>query len=59
MTDLTGPAYTLVLETTFASLAEWEKALRDTFAAAEWGKWYPKFVPLVESSHREVYTVVE
>ncbi len=32
---------------------------KDTFAAAEWGKWYPQFVPLAESSHREIYTVVE
>jgi len=57
--DLTGPYYTLVLESTHESLAAWEKGLHDTQAAREWGAWYEKFKPLAESGYREVFTVVE
>ena len=57
--DLTGPYYTLVLESMHASLAAWESTLNDAQAAKEWGAWYEKFKPLVESGYREVFTVLE
>ncbi len=59
LTDLTGPYYTLVLENTFDSLADYERQARETLAAENWKRWYQRFVPLVESGHREIFTIIE
>jgi hypothetical protein len=59
MTDLVGPFYTLVMEEEFPSLAEMERELQSELGAEEWKAWYQKFVPLVESGYREVFTIVE
>lgn len=59
LTDLTGPYYTLVMESTYADLASFEKALKDVLGAKEFGEWYQKFVPLVESGRREIFTILE
>ena len=58
LTDLTGPAYRLVLETTYDSLAEYENALSSNLGMEEWQAWYKNVVPLVESSNREILTIV-
>jgi hypothetical protein len=58
LTDLTGPYYTLVLESTYDSLATFEGTLRTETGNAEWRAWYTRFVPLVESGRREVFTLV-
>jgi hypothetical protein len=55
--DLVGPSYTMVLETTFNNLAEFESEISKVFAKKEWGEWYQKFVPYVEKSYREIFTV--
>jgi hypothetical protein len=57
--DVTGPFYTLVLESTHESLAAWESAMGAAQGAKEWGAWYEKLKPLVESGHREIFTVLE
>ena len=59
MTDLTGPFYTLVLESTHQTLAEYEAALKRMSGSKEWGEWYRKFIPLVKSGWREIFTVVQ
>ena len=59
LTDLTGPFYTFVVEISFESLTDFEKGLQDILGAGEWGKWYQKFSPLLESGRREFYTIVE
>jgi hypothetical protein len=59
MTDLTGPYYTLVIETTYDSLAAYENAMKNTLYANEFRAWYQKFVPLVDSGRREIFTVIE
>lgn len=59
MMDLTGPFYTLVVESTYPGLADFEKSMKEMFAAKEWGEWYQKMIPLVESGRREIYTIVE
>jgi hypothetical protein len=59
LTDITGPFYTLVLESTHGSLAAWESAMNDTQLAKEWGEWYERFKPLVDSGHREIFTVLD
>lgn len=59
MFDLVGPAYTMVLESSFKNLAEFESSLSQTFSKPEWGAWYQKIVPLVDKSYREIFTLVD
>ncbi|MEO8347417.1 MAG: NIPSNAP family protein [Acidobacteriota bacterium] len=59
MTDLVGTFYTLVMEEEFPSLADMEREMQSEMGAEEWKGWYQKFVPLVESGYREIFTVVE
>jgi hypothetical protein len=56
LTDLVGPYYTLVMESTHADLASWEKEM-GTVMDDKWRALYQKFAPLVESGHREIFTV--
>jgi hypothetical protein len=57
--DFAGPFFTVVLETTHASLAEYERGLSDLTASAEFPAWYGTVVPLMEGGHREILTVLE
>jgi hypothetical protein len=59
LTDFTGPFFTLVLETTHASLAEYEQGLNDLVTSAEFPAWYGTVVPVMEGGHREIFTVLE
>ena len=58
LTDVTGPFYTLVLELTVPDLASFEKYAPRLFGDKEWQANYQKMAPLVESGHREVFTIV-
>ena len=57
--DLVGPAYTMVLEKSYANLSEYEKEMATVFSKPEWQSWYQKLVPLIEKSYREIFTVME
>jgi hypothetical protein len=57
--DLVGPYYTLVLESTHASLAAWEAAHANAQLTSEWEAWYEKFKAVVDAGYREIFTVVE
>jgi hypothetical protein len=59
LTDITGPFYTVVLETTVPNLAAFESFASRLFADKEWQAAYQQMVPLVESGHREIFTIVE
>jgi hypothetical protein len=59
LTDITGPYYTLVFESSYENLGAFEHAARTTMSASEWRKWYQRFVPLAESGYRELFTIVE
>ena len=59
LTDLVGPYYTLVMETTVPGLAEWEAQGRKVMSDSNWRKAYEKMVPLVESGYREIFNVVQ
>jgi hypothetical protein len=59
LTDLTGPFYTFVLETTYPSLEQYEQITQKMFGTKEWAEWYQKLQPLIESGRREMYTIVE
>lgn len=57
--DLAGPYYTLVIESSHASVAAWESALGKAHADPEWSGWFEKFKPLVESGYREIFTILD
>ncbi len=59
LTDITGPFYTLVMESTYASLSDLEKQQRETMGTKEFAEWYQRFIPLVESGRREMFTILE
>ena len=57
-TDLTGPYYTLVMETTYESLTAMEKMFTSEMGQDEWKAWYERFKVLCDSGHREIFTIV-
>jgi hypothetical protein len=59
LTDVTGRHYTLVLEVTMPNLAALEAMVPRVFGNPEFQQNYQKMVPLVESGHREIFTIVE
>lgn len=62
MTDLVGPAYTLVFEDTFPNLSAWEAEMQMVMQGPDadtWRGWYQKFTPLVDSGYREIFTIIE
>jgi hypothetical protein len=58
LTDLVGDYYTLVFESEFDSLAEFERAVTEGFQSPEWQEWYARFQPLSRDGHREVFHIV-
>jgi hypothetical protein len=58
LTDVTGEFYTLVLETEYESLAEFEKLGAEMMRAPAWRDWYQKFGALVDSGRRDIYAIV-
>jgi hypothetical protein len=60
LTDLAGPDfYTLIVESAYDSLADFERAAQTVMGNAEWRAWYPKVVALCEGGRREILNVVE
>jgi Asp-tRNA(Asn)/Glu-tRNA(Gln) amidotransferase A subunit family amidase len=59
LTDLAGtPYYTVILESTYHSAAEWEKAHQAARDNATWKALYAKIIPFTESGQREILSVV-
>ena len=58
LTDVTGKAYTMVLEMQYKNLADFEKTITEHFKDPAWKSWYQRFAPLCESSYREIMNVV-
>lgn len=59
LTDFTGDAYRLIMEAGFGSLADYEKSLAGSMNQEMWQKWYERFKPHIERSHREILKVLE
>jgi hypothetical protein len=59
LTDLTGQYYTLVIESTFKDLTDYEAFSRKEMSAPGVGAVYQKFVPLVDSGRREIFSIVD
>lgn len=55
LTDASGPFFTVVTEIEVASLAEWEQMTVKVFGMPEFGEWFNRMLPLVESGRREFY----
>jgi len=59
LTDLAGaPYYTVVLESTFESVTEWEKAHLAARDNAPWKAVYAKIIPFTESGRREILSII-
>lgn len=54
LSDFTGPAYRLIMEISFNSLAEYEKSLTSELSKDDWQQWYQQFKQHVDSSYREI-----
>jgi hypothetical protein len=60
LTDLAGaPYYTVILESTFNSVGEWENAHQAARDNATWKALYAKIIPFTESGQREILSVIE
>jgi len=59
LTDLAGaPYYTVILESTFNSVADWEAAHQAARGNAPWKDVYAKIIPFTETGTREILSVV-
>ncbi len=57
LTDASGPFFTVVTETTVESIAEWERRISEVFSLPEFGNWFARMTPLVESGRRDFYNI--
>jgi len=57
LTDASGPFFTVVAETEVESLAEWEQLIAEVFSLPEFGTWFARMQPLIESGRREFYHI--
>lgn len=57
LTDMSGPFFTVVTETEFESLAAFEQESGAIFSTPEFGDWFGRMIPLVESGRREFYNI--
>ena len=59
LTDLAGAAYyTVILESTFNSVGDWEKAHLAARDNTAWKALYSKIIPFTEIGHREILSVI-
>ena len=59
MTDFTGNFYTLVSESRFDSLSQYEELMKRVMTSKEWQKFYPKLRKCIRGGQREIYTLVD
>ncbi len=59
LTDLVGEYYTLIYESEYESLGQFEETMRTALNEAEWKEWYARFQPLVRSGRREIFRIVD
>lgn len=53
--DVTGPYYTLVMESRVESLAQLEQGMRRAAELEEWQRLFRRLVPLVRRGRREIF----
>ena len=57
LTDASGAFFTVVTEQEVESLGAWETRTQGIFSNPDFGKWFQRMVPLVESGRREFYNI--
>lgn len=57
LTDASGPFFTVAVETEVESLTTWEQLMADVFAIPDFGEWFARMEPLVESGRRDFYNI--
>ena len=57
LTDRSGQFFTVVLETEWESLAEWEKSFSEMFSDPAMGSLMARTTPLIESGRREFFYI--
>jgi hypothetical protein len=57
--DVAAEFYTLVFETEFASLADFDSRLPQNLASNEWQAWYTRFTAMIRGGRREIFRVVD
>jgi hypothetical protein len=57
LTDVSGQFFTVVTETEVENLTAWEQRAAEVFALPEFGDWFARMTPLVESGRREFYHI--
>jgi hypothetical protein len=58
LTDLSGQFFTTVVEFETESLSEWEKGFGEAMRDQSLGEIFGKTIDLIDSGHREFYTIV-
>ena len=59
LTDLVGPFYTLIMESTHENLADYERVAKKLRDNEEWKVWYAKVIPLTDGGYREIFNIVD
>jgi predicted choloylglycine hydrolase len=59
MTDLVADHYTMVMETEFRDMAEFQTTLDTVFGKPEWQQFYPSFRKLMRGGRREIYSLID
>lgn len=54
LTDFTGESYRLIFESTYHTLADFERELAKDMGKVNWKEWYEKFKVLIRHSEREI-----
>ena len=57
LTDASGPFFTVVTEMQFESMAAWDQQSTEIFSRPEFGDWFGRMTPLVESGRRDFYKI--
>jgi hypothetical protein len=58
LTDFTGKSYRFILELPFATLADYEAALKQELGGGGWQDWYQRFKPHIARGEREILKLV-
>lgn len=58
LTDASGAFFTVVTEIEVDDFAAWQQFMAEEFAMPEFGEWFARMTPLVESGRREFYNLV-
>ena len=57
LTDMSGSFFTVVTETEVENLAVWEQRIAEVFSQSDFGEWFARMTPLVDSGRREFYHI--